>query len=339
VFNPLTANILRNEELPDDSRRRMTRQRLGAVFALASALAVGVATTAAPQTAEAVTNLDGQWTVVHGGTGQLSLNADGTYTSTCQVTPGYADAFCPAPTGTFERNTLGSSFVNFHGADSSITSYRFSGDVYNPDTITSTFASTTYSPLVMKKGSEFVCTNWGDNGYRMKGSPLVYLDSTGTILYATGSHDLLGPATADTQVYLAETASNYFQSGGCADFAPTPVPTPVTHHIGDLDNATTAPSSLRKWQPTVVATVLDSTGKAVAAATVSGTFSHHTGTLTCTTAADGTCTLGNFSLNGSTSTTVFTVTGVEKPSSTYAPKANSDPDGDSNGTSITVMRP
>lgn len=87
---------------------------------------------------------------MHGGTGQLSLNSDGTYTSTSQVTPGYADAFCPAPTGTFERNTLGYSIVNFHGADGSTTSYRFSGDVYNPETITSTFASTTYSPLVMK---------------------------------------------------------------------------------------------------------------------------------------------------------------------------------------------
>jgi hypothetical protein len=337
MFNPATTRGLIEEESLDGSRHRMTVKHLAAVLALASALAVGFATIAAPHSALAMTNLDGQWTVAHGGTGQLSLNADGTYTSTCQVTPGYADAFCPAPTGTFERNTLGSSVVNFHGVDGSTASYRFSGDVYNPDTITSTFASTTYSPLVMKKGSEFVCTNWGDNGYRMKGSPLVYLDSTGTILYATGSHDLLGPATADTQVSVAETAPNYFQSGTCADFVS--MPTPATHHIGDLDNATTAPSTLRKWQPQVSATVLDSTGVALAGAIVSGKFSHNTQTLTCTTAANGTCTLGNFSLSWSTTSTVFTVTNVVKPSSTYAAKSNSDPDGDSNGTTITVKRP
>lgn len=31
-----------------------------------------------PQSAQAVTNIDGQWAVVHGGTGQVSLNSDGT---------------------------------------------------------------------------------------------------------------------------------------------------------------------------------------------------------------------------------------------------------------------
>ena len=105
------------------------------------------------------------------------------------------------------------------------------------------------------------------------------------------------------------------------------------------DDATTAASSLKKWQPKVAATVLDSTGSAVTGATVSGTFSHHKGTLTCVTAANGICTLGNFSLSRSTTSTVFTVTNVTKTASTYAPKANSDPDGDSNGTTITIKRP
>ena len=62
---------------------------------------------AAPPPAQAVTAIDGQWTVVHGGTGQISLNADGTYTSTCQVYPNYEDAWCPphrrAPSNTARR--------------------------------------------------------------------------------------------------------------------------------------------------------------------------------------------------------------------------------------------
>ena len=135
--------------------------------------------------------------------------------------------------------------------------------------------------------------------------------------------------------------SSYFVlQNQAAIFTPTSTstPPPSTHHIGDLDNATLA-SSLRKWQPKVTATVLDSTGTAVAGATVSGTFTSHQGTLTCITAANGACTLGNFSLSRSTKSTVFTVTNVVKASSTYAPTTNNDPDGDSNGTTITVKRP
>ena len=72
---------------------------------------------------------------------------------------------------------------------------------------------------------------------------------------------------------------------------------------------------------------------------MSGTFTNHKGTLTCTTTVAGTCTLGNFSLSRSTTKTVFKVTNVVQASATYAPSANSDPDGDSNGTTITVKRP
>ncbi|MDN5764388.1 MAG: hypothetical protein L0H96_00945 [Humibacillus sp.] len=118
----------------------------------------------------------------------------------------------------------------------------------------------------------------------------------------------------------------------------TSTPPPATHHIGDLDNATTAASSLKKWQPKVTATVLDSSGETVSGATVSGTFSHHKGTLTCVTAVNGTCTLGNFSLSRSTTSTTFRVTDVTKASSKYSATANSDPDGDSNGTTITIKR-
>ena len=219
MFHALTGRSRIDGDPPAHRRPRRRRGRVSSLLALASALALGLAMMAVPQSAQAVTNLDGQWAVVHGGTGQLSLKANGTYTSSCRVTPGYADAWCPAPNGTFERNSLGGSYVTFHGYDGTSTSYRFSGNVQSPDTITSVFGSTTYSPLVMKKvakrGTKFVCTDWSDNASRMKGSPLVYVDQTGTILYATGSHDLLGPAVADVSVTLAEVAPNY-SSEACA---------------------------------------------------------------------------------------------------------------------------
>ncbi len=491
MFRSRVSRRLAGAEPPDRSPRRPPRKRLGVTLAAIASLAVGVVVVGAPQPADALTNLDGQWTVVHGGTGLISLNHDGSYTSSCQVTPGYDDAWCPAPAGTFERNSSGSSHVTFHGDDGSTTSYRYSGEVQNPDRITSTFTSSNHSSLDMRRGNYFTCTYWSDSGYRMKDSPLVEYDAGTGTLYATGSHDLLGPATADNTVNLAETAPNYFQTGvtcpppppestlriasvtdasrpatsgtrwvplatvTVTDLTGAPVsgadvrgrfddggnflvitdcvtgtdgaclmasgqsapgattslsfdafsatkvgmlgdeahvfitlynpsgtttpsttstpptttpsttstpptttpsttttpptttpstttPPASTHHIGDLDDATMASwwsGWTRKWQPKVTAMVLDSNGAPVAGATVNGTFSHYKAAVNCTTSTNGTCTLGNFSLKTSNRTTVFTVTSVTKPSSTYVSAANTDPDGESNGTTITVNRP
>ena len=46
---------------------------------------------------------------------------------------------------------------DLYGADGSTHSYRVSGLVSSPDTITSMFGSRTYSPLVMKPGNKFTC--------------------------------------------------------------------------------------------------------------------------------------------------------------------------------------
>ncbi|GAA3763210.1 hypothetical protein GCM10022240_14540 [Microbacterium kribbense] len=466
MFNARIPRAAGDDEPPDAGRRGFGRRRLAAGLALASALAVGLAMMVAQQPAQALTSIDGQWTVVHGGTGLITMNTDGTYTSTCEVYPDYPDAWCPAPSGTFQFSTLSTASVTFTGTDGSTHSYRVSGPVSSPDTITSVFGSRTYSPLVMKPGSDFVCTVWSGTGtsFTQWGiSPEVWYDADSELLYATGSNDLVGPKNIDTQVNLAETAPNYFQNGPCAgpdpnltmasfihidsvrdtsvssttatwapqatitikDLAgdpapdttvsgtfsddsgatlqqntcvtaadgsctlggftlddsetstqlyvysvtksgasfnqpvssdptapsikiltlnepsgpaPTPTPTPVTYHVGDLDNVT-IPSSSRNWKPLVTATVLDENGVAVAGATVSGTFTDNKGTVTCTTTADGTCTLGNVTLRQSVTSTVFTVTDVVESSSVYASGSNSDPDGDSNGTVISIPRP
>lgn len=348
MFNSLMGRShVEGNELPGSPRKGHSRNRRHEILTLAAALAAGAAMILVSQPAQAASVLDGQWTVSHGGTGQVSLNSDGTYTSTCVVNPNYADAWCPAPSGTFQYSTMGSASITFNGTDGSSHSYRVSGDVYRPDTITSAFGSRTYSPLVMRRGSQFVCTLWSGTGTsftRWGISPEVEYDAASNLLYATGSHDLIGPKNIDTQVNLAETAPNYFRNGtSCASVS-------ATHHIGDLDNATASLSSLKPslstkasssttWQPRVAVTVLNANGVAVTGATVRGTFSHHRGTLTCVTASNGICTLGNFSLSRSTTSTAFKVTGVAKASSTYTPKANSDPDGDSNGTTITLERP
>ncbi|MDN5768738.1 MAG: hypothetical protein L0H78_23380 [Humibacillus sp.] len=87
-------------------------------------------------------------------------------------------------------------------------------------------------------------------------------------------------------------------------------------------------------------TVLDANGVAVEGAIVNGSFSHVSQGQTCTTEANGTCIMGEYlSLSRSFPSTAFTVTDVIRVSSTYVPAANSDPDGDSNGTTETVRLP
>jgi hypothetical protein len=466
MFNSLIRRTLVEDGPPGGSRHRRLRGRVRPILALAAALAAGftMMTVAAPESAQALTNLDGPWTVVHGGTGQLSLNADGTYTSTCQVTPGYGDAWCPAPSGTFDRDALGGSYVTFHGADGSTTSYRYSGSVSSPDTITSVVGSRTFSALVMKKGTKFVCTEWGDNASQLKGSPVAYLDATGTILYATGSHDLIGPATVDNAGSVAETSPNSFRTGSCAaatrltpasfihvdalsdatsltsltsleasgtwtplarvtikDLAgttvprvsvtafvnggnavtcvttkngtctltgaalantvdsatfaiyshgvvkanprfiqypadssllnvtiynplvgpppPPPTPAPLTVHVVDLDATWFGTGTPGQWKPQATVHVEGSDGYIVYGATVTGTFTGQSGTVTCVTNGSGACSLGDFILPTSTTSTVLTVTDVAAAGYTYLPSSNTDPDGDSNGTTITVTGP
>lgn len=460
MFNSMTGRTLTADDPPGGARHRRFRRLARSILALASTLAMGIAMTVVAPPAQALTAIDGQWTVVHGGTGHLTLKADGTFTSTCQVTPGYTDAWCPAPSGTFQYSTMGSAGVTFTGADGSTAGYRVSGLFTSPDTITSYFGSRTQTPLIMKKGTAFVCTDWGVRDR----TPMAYADETGTLLYATGSHDFLGPVDRGNDV--AETAPNYFQLGQCGNLYPkltlasfihidnfrdatgTPTSTtwsprvavtikdlagvpvsgatvsawsteatpscvtvadgtctlggytlansitstelnvspdksgtvffqewgpdplispthftvynplvgpppppppppppgppapPATHHIGDLDNVTVKSASSRTWKPRVAVTVLDESGVAVEGAIVNGSFSHVRQGQTCTTEANGTCTIGEYlSLSRSFTSTVFTVTDVLVVSSTYVPTANSDPDGDSNGTTETVKLP
>jgi hypothetical protein len=106
-----------------------------------------------------------------------------------------------------------------------------------------------------------------------------------------------------------------------------------TMHIADLDAS--AVSMGRTWTATVTATVRDNGAALVSGATVSGTWK--SGAIgMCTTTASGTCSVA---LSTRAKNEQFTVTGVTHASLTYDPAANTDPDGDSNGTLIKIRRP
>ena len=110
-------------------------------------------------------------------------------------------------------------------------------------------------------------------------------------------------------------------------------PNTGTSHIADLDGS--AVSSGRTWTATVTIVVRDGAGSLVAGATVSGTWKRGA-VVTCITSASGTCSVV---ATGRGRSQVFTVTGVAHASLGYDPAANTDPDGDSNGTVITINKP
>jgi hypothetical protein len=106
-----------------------------------------------------------------------------------------------------------------------------------------------------------------------------------------------------------------------------------TTHIADLDAS--AFSVGRTWTATVTVTVRDNAGALVAGATVSGTWMRGMVAM-CTTDGSGTCSVMT---RTRANREQFTVTGITHSSLTYDPAANTDPDGDSNGTVIRIRKP
>ena len=123
---------------------------------------------------------------------------------------------------------------------------------------------------------------------------------------------------------------------------PTPTPTATpnpTDHVGDLDGSAT-PAGGGKWNATITITVEDANHNPVANATVSGQWSAGTsGSGSCVTNVSGQCTVTKNNISKNSSSVTFTVTDVAHATYSYTSPDNHDPDGDSNGTAITVNKP
>jgi len=111
----------------------------------------------------------------------------------------------------------------------------------------------------------------------------------------------------------------------------TPAPPPSTLHVGDLDGLSSIVK--RSWTATVTITVHDTAHKSVNGAIVSAIWSDGK-TGSCTT-KKGQCKLTSNKLNRNAENIVFTVTAVNGVDTKLV---NHDPDGDSNGTIITVRQ-
>ncbi|NJC95717.1 MAG: hypothetical protein FIB03_05145 [Anaerolineae bacterium] len=155
-----------------------------------------------------------------------------------------------------------------------------------------------------------------------------YAASWNTTGYSDGAHTVSATAT-DT---IGQTGSNSVN-------VTVQNASVVAIHVGDLD---ATPAVIRKnWNATVTITVHDAGHNPVAGITVTGSWSGGTtGTSSCVTNASGQCSVTSSNMNSKKTSVTFTVTGLSGGSGyTYNSSANHDPDGDSNGTSITVAMP
>jgi hypothetical protein len=114
--------------------------------------------------------------------------------------------------------------------------------------------------------------------------------------------------------------------------------TQATKHVGDLDGSAIPRTST--WRATVMVTVHDQDHAPLEGAVVAGAWTVTNGSTVnaCTTDAAGQCEVTSTYGLGRTQVT-FTVNDLSGAGGAYVAADNHDPDGDSDGTSITILRP
>lgn len=121
---------------------------------------------------------------------------------------------------------------------------------------------------------------------------------------------------------------------------PTLTPTPgasIDIHVGDLDGSSTI--SKTYWNATVSILIHDKNENPIIGATSNGNWSNGVASSgSCTTDSSGRCSIISPRIKTTVNSVTFTITNVSGPSFIYKPGSNHDPDGDSNGTSITVYK-
>jgi len=123
----------------------------------------------------------------------------------------------------------------------------------------------------------------------------------------------------------------------CSGGAEPPPPSPSGTHIGDLDAVATSAGG-NSWTSSVTALVHDASEMTVSGATVSVVADYGAGStsMACVTNASGTCTTAPLVVHKRNGAVTYSVIGI---SPGYTPQDNHDPDGDSDGTAILVVKP
>jgi hypothetical protein len=194
-----------------------------------------------------------------------------------------------------------------------------------------------------------ITLSWRDNSSDEAGFDIERCqgaDCTNFVKIAQGAANAVGYNDAGL---AANTTYQYqvraFNAGGPSGYSnvasattPTPPPPPSESHVGDLD--ATRANLKNEWQATITITVHNASHGPLSGAVISGSWSGGTsGSASCTTNASGQCAVPTATMSRNKSSVTFAVANVSLSGVTYKPTSNHDPDGDSNGTSITVLKP
>jgi hypothetical protein len=154
-----------------------------------------------------------------------------------------------------------------------------------------------------------------------------YAVSWDTTSASAGAHTVSAVAT-DTGAQTAQSSVSVTVAG----------PAATALHVADLDGSSSVVNS-RRWTATVTIAVLDDLAQPVPAASVQGVWTDkRLRSGSCVTDASGLCSVSRTFSNRSNEV-LWTVSNVEHAELAYDLSANTDPDGDSNGTQIAVARP
>lgn len=200
--------------------------------------------------------------------------------------------------------------------------------------------------LATAASSSSIDLTWADNSSNESGFHIESCAGAGCTNFAQ-----IGQAGANVISFSntglnASTTYTYrvraFNAGGESAYsnsAEATTPATPQSHVGDLDGSTTITGN--NWRAIITVTVHDGAHSPLSDATVSGVWSGgYSGPGSCTTNGSGVCsvTSGTMKRNQAASVT-FTVSNVSHSTAIYDGSANHDPDGESNGTMITVLKP
>ena len=137
--------------------------------------------------------------------------------------------------------------------------------------------------------------------------------------------------------YRVQAINDAGYSGYSNVVSVTPI-LPSGLHVGDLDGSTAIPQP-KQWDAIVTIFVHDEYHAPVVNATVTGVWSSKMGQGSCRTDNAGRCLVSKRKLKTNIASLSFRITSITEATHPYQPNFNHDPDGDSTGTVIVVMRP